>query len=123
MRLSPRLTSLPPLAALVLAVAVPAAHAAHHDLNFISSPGAFSASDFDSGGTHYDFYMLVLAVEPTVTLIQGDTVTATFALSLVSGATPVEAAELANRAAGVVVGKIGTAPIHREELEEALNEA
>ena len=53
----------------------------------------------------------------------GDTVTATFALSLVSGATPAEAAELANRAAGVVVGKIGTAPIHREELEEALNEA
>jgi len=52
----------------------------------------------------------------------GDTVTATYALSLVSGATPVEAAELANRAAGVVVGKVGTAPIHREELEEALKD-
>lgn len=50
----------------------------------------------------------------------GDTVTATYALSLVSGATPVEAAELANLAAGVVVGKIGTAPIQRGELEEAL---
>ena len=53
----------------------------------------------------------------------GDTVTATFTLSLVSGATPVEAAELANRAAGVVVGKVGTAPIHYEELEKALEEA
>ena len=52
----------------------------------------------------------------------GDTVTAAYALALVSGATPVEAAELANRAAGVVVAKIGTAPIHREELEKALQE-
>lgn len=53
----------------------------------------------------------------------GDAVTATYALALVSGATPVEAAELANRAAGVVVAKVGTAPIHRDELEKALNEA
>jgi len=52
----------------------------------------------------------------------GDTVTATFSLSLVSGATPVEAAELANRAAGVVVGKVGTAPIHSAELKNALEE-
>ena len=52
----------------------------------------------------------------------GDTVTATFALSLVSGATPVEAAELANLAAGVVVGKMGTVPVHFEELEAVLPE-
>ena len=50
----------------------------------------------------------------------GDTVTATFALSLVSGATPVEAAELANRAAGVVVAKVGTVPVLFEELKQAL---
>lgn len=52
----------------------------------------------------------------------GDTVTATFALSLVSGATPAEAAELANLAAGVVVGKMGTVPVHFEELEAVLPE-
>ncbi len=53
----------------------------------------------------------------------GDTVTATFTLALVSGATPVQAAELANRAAGVVVAKVGTVPVHFAELEEALKEA
>ncbi len=52
----------------------------------------------------------------------GDTVTAAFVLSLVSGATPEEAAELANRAAGAVVGKIGTVPIYLEELQKALEE-
>ena len=50
----------------------------------------------------------------------GDTVTAAFTLALVSGARPEEAAELANRAAGVVVGKVGTVPILLEELRETL---
>ncbi|MBS1369679.1 MAG: hypothetical protein HPZ91_06945 [Lentisphaeria bacterium] len=53
----------------------------------------------------------------------GDTVTATFTLALVSGATPVQAAEMANRAAGVVVAKVGTVPVHYSELEEALKRA
>lgn len=48
----------------------------------------------------------------------GDTVTAVYTLSLCSGATPEQAAELANRAAGVVVGKVGTAPIYYNELFE-----
>lgn len=46
----------------------------------------------------------------------GDTVVATFMLALVSGATPDEAAHLANHAAGVVVGKLGTASVSQEEL-------
>jgi len=46
----------------------------------------------------------------------GDTVIATAALALLSGATIREAAFLANAAAGVVVGKIGTAAIHADEL-------
>lgn len=46
----------------------------------------------------------------------GDTVVATLALALASGATLAEAARLANHAAGVVVGKIGTATVTREEL-------
>lgn len=39
----------------------------------------------------------------------GDTVVAALALGLAAGASPVEAAVLANAAAGVVVGKLGTA--------------
>jgi D-glycero-beta-D-manno-heptose-7-phosphate kinase len=46
----------------------------------------------------------------------GDTVIATLALALASGASLEEAAILANHAAGVVVGKVGTASVTREEL-------
>jgi len=46
----------------------------------------------------------------------GDTVIATLALALASGASLEEAAVLANHAAGVVVGKVGTASVTREEL-------
>jgi len=50
----------------------------------------------------------------------GDTVTATFALAMAAGASAQEAAVIANYAAGVVVGKIGTAPIHLEELRSVI---
>jgi D-beta-D-heptose 7-phosphate kinase/D-beta-D-heptose 1-phosphate adenosyltransferase len=46
----------------------------------------------------------------------GDTVIATLAASLAAGATLVEAAMLANHAAGIVVGKIGTATATADEL-------
>jgi len=46
----------------------------------------------------------------------GDTVIATLALALAAGAMMEEAAILANHAAGLVVGKIGTATISRTEL-------
>ncbi len=46
----------------------------------------------------------------------GDTVTASYTLALAGGADPVMAAEIANRAASVVVAKVGTAPISFEEL-------
>jgi len=46
----------------------------------------------------------------------GDTVIAACTLSLAAGASPVEAAEIANFAAGVVVGKLGTATCSRAEL-------
>lgn len=49
----------------------------------------------------------------------GDTVTGTYTLALISGAAPEEAAEIANLAAGVVVGKVGTAPITFNELKAA----
>ncbi len=51
----------------------------------------------------------------------GDTAIATFTLSIAAGASPVEAAMISNHAAGIVVGKIGTATVTAEELLESLN--
>jgi len=50
----------------------------------------------------------------------GDTVIATASLALLSGASILEAAYLANTAAGIVVGKIGTATASASELLNAL---
>ena len=49
----------------------------------------------------------------------GDTVIATLGVALASGADMREALHLANRAAGIVVGKLGTAVVTPEELEDA----
>ena len=46
----------------------------------------------------------------------GDTVIASFTLAVAAGASPVEAAILSNHAAGIVVGKVGTATTTPEEL-------
>jgi len=46
----------------------------------------------------------------------GDTVAGTLALALATGAALEPAARLANRAAGIVVGKVGTAQVTPEEL-------
>jgi rfaE bifunctional protein kinase chain/domain len=53
----------------------------------------------------------------------GDTVIATLALALTAGATLTEAAVLANHAAGVVVGKVGTATVTREELLDSFKQS
>ncbi|MFC1637459.1 D-glycero-beta-D-manno-heptose-7-phosphate kinase [Candidatus Margulisiibacteriota bacterium] len=50
----------------------------------------------------------------------GDTVIATLALALAGNASMEQASILANYAASVVIGKIGTAPCFRIELEEAI---
>jgi rfaE bifunctional protein kinase chain/domain len=50
----------------------------------------------------------------------GDTVISVFTLALASGAKKVEAAHLANYAAGIVVGKLGTAVASRQELKERI---
>lgn len=47
----------------------------------------------------------------------GDTVVATMAACMCSGYSVSEAAIIANRAAGIVVGKVGTSPITLKELE------
>lgn len=50
----------------------------------------------------------------------GDTAVAVLALALSAGASPAEAAELANRASGIAVGKLGTATVTTGELQAAL---
>lgn len=56
----------------------------------------------------------------------GDTVIATLAAGIAAGLPPVDAAQLANVAAGIVVGKTGTAVAYAEDIQaelETLNEA
>jgi rfaE bifunctional protein kinase chain/domain len=50
----------------------------------------------------------------------GDTVLAAYTLALASGASPLEAAHIANIAGGLVVMKRGTATVTRDELLEAI---
>lgn len=50
----------------------------------------------------------------------GDTVIAVFALALAAGAKMPDAAILSNLAAGIVVGKLGTATVAESELQQAL---
>lgn len=51
----------------------------------------------------------------------GDTVVAAFGLSLAARAKPMDAAILANHAAGIVVGKAGTATVSVDELKASFN--
>jgi D-beta-D-heptose 7-phosphate kinase/D-beta-D-heptose 1-phosphate adenosyltransferase len=50
----------------------------------------------------------------------GDTVAGVLALGVAAGHPLLHAAEVANLAAGIVVGKVGTARIESDELTEAL---
>jgi D-beta-D-heptose 7-phosphate kinase/D-beta-D-heptose 1-phosphate adenosyltransferase len=52
----------------------------------------------------------------------GDTVLSVLALATAAKASLVDAAMLANIAAGVVVGKLGTATVSQRELQHALDE-
>ena len=52
----------------------------------------------------------------------GDTVISTIALSMICGAEIEESIQLANLAAGIVISKMGTAPIHNKELLESIND-
>ena len=53
----------------------------------------------------------------------GDTVIATLALSLATGASIRDGAILANYAAGIVVGMVGTATVSAPQLTDALMHA
>ncbi len=52
----------------------------------------------------------------------GDTAIAVFTLARACGASPLEAARLANAASGIVVGKVGTETITRQELLDKIKE-
>lgn len=62
------------------------------------------------------FHIPTLAQEVFDVSGAGDTVIASFTMAIVSGASPFEAAILSNHAAGVVVGKMGTATVSPTEL-------
>ncbi|MCB9711086.1 MAG: D-glycero-beta-D-manno-heptose-7-phosphate kinase [Nitrospiraceae bacterium] len=53
----------------------------------------------------------------------GDTVVSTLALALSAGANLPEAAILANQAAGIVVGMLGTATVSRQQVQDSLRES
>ena len=53
----------------------------------------------------------------------GDTVIATLAVMLASGADLADAVRIANRAAGIVVAKLGTAVVSREEIIQDLKDS
>jgi len=75
----------------------------------------FSAND---GGSHH---LPTFAREVFDVTGAGDTVIATLALARAGSATMEEAAIVANHAAGIVVGKLGTATVSRSELLSAFD--
>jgi D-beta-D-heptose 7-phosphate kinase/D-beta-D-heptose 1-phosphate adenosyltransferase len=68
---------------------------------------------------HRPFHIPTVAREVYDVSGAGDTVIAAFTLAIAAGASPVEAAIVANHAAGIVVGKLGTATVRMEELLES----
>jgi D-beta-D-heptose 7-phosphate kinase/D-beta-D-heptose 1-phosphate adenosyltransferase len=68
------------------------------------------------------FHIPTLAQEVYDVSGAGDTTIALFTLALCAEATPTEAADIANHAAGIVVGKLGTATLTLEELLSSFDE-
>ncbi len=65
---------------------------------------------------HKPFHIPTVAREVFDVSGAGDTVISSFTLAIAAGADPIEAAILANHAAGIVVGKLGTATVSPREL-------
>jgi D-beta-D-heptose 7-phosphate kinase/D-beta-D-heptose 1-phosphate adenosyltransferase len=65
---------------------------------------------------HKPFHIHTVAQEVFDVSGAGDTVIASFTLAIAAGASPIEAAILSNHAAGIVVGKVGTATTTPDEL-------
>lgn len=71
---------------------------------------------------HEPVYVETVAREVYDVTGAGDTVIATLAAALAGGASMLEAAILANYAAGIVVGKVGTATASAEELVNSISD-
>lgn len=87
--------------------------------NILITRGEHGMSLFTAGTA--PFHMPTQAREVYDVTGAGDTVVAVLALAMAAGALIPDAAQLANLAAGVVVGKSGTATVSRQELESALS--
>ena len=67
------------------------------------------------------FHIPTMAQEAFDVSGAGDTVISSFTTAITAGASPVEAAIISNHAAGIVVGKIGTATVTPSELLESFS--
>jgi rfaE bifunctional protein kinase chain/domain len=81
--------------------------------------GSKGMSVFENGQPQRDISVFG-SEEATDVTGAGDTVIAAFTLSLAAGASVTEAAEIASRAAGLVVMKRGTAVVYGKELVDTL---
>jgi len=70
---------------------------------------------------HKPFHIPTVSQEVFDVSGAGDTVIAIFTLAIAAGASPLDAAILSNHAAGIVVGKLGTATVSPEELAASLS--
>ena len=86
--------------------------------NVLLTRGEKGMSLFEKGGSIS--HIPAKAKEVYSIIGAGDTVVATLALALASGANLTEAATLANIAAGIKVGKIGTASVSTEEIKTGI---
>jgi len=72
--------------------------------------------------TQKPFHIPTVAQEVFDVSGAGDTVISTFTLAIAVGASPIEAAILSNHAAGIVVGKVGTATTSPEDLLKSFSD-
>ncbi len=91
-----------------------------HDFRFLTVTMSEKGIRILGRSPEEDFYSPARAREVFDVSGAGDTVIATLAASLAGGLHIHTAVELANLAAGIVVGKIGTVPIEKHELISAL---
>jgi D-beta-D-heptose 7-phosphate kinase/D-beta-D-heptose 1-phosphate adenosyltransferase len=75
---------------------------------------------FENNKSHSIYHIPTQAQEVYDVTGAGDTVTSVMALALASGGQPRSAAVLANVAAGIVVGKLGTATVSISELKKGI---
>jgi D-beta-D-heptose 7-phosphate kinase/D-beta-D-heptose 1-phosphate adenosyltransferase len=85
------------------------------DSSVLLTLGPAGIALFERGGSEH-LHLPTAAREVFDVSGAGDTVVAAFALALAAGIPAHEGVEIANRAAGVVVGKLGTATVTRDEV-------